>query len=450
MYPDTQIIQIVQPASSFGRSQRPRGDILGSTEQKIVEIWEEFLFKTAARQNITATTDFFAIGGTTPLLSHVLDRMRKAFRETLTITDLVHNATLRGMTTVAMNKTSIFTLGGASIDWKSETALPMTRGPDFSAEAVKTGQALVVLLTGATGFIGRAILECLASVEEVVLIHCVAIRSPAKTVPHPKIIYYNGDLTHHYLGLSDASWEQLSRSVDVVIHAAALADRIRPYASLRTTNVLPTKKLIQFAAPRLIPIHFISSAGVGRFVGHPTFPEVAVGSNLPPVHADGYTASKWASEAVLEKIHGKLDMPIMIHRPTTIIGPNTSSNDVLANLFQYAKELRAVPDLKHVKGFFDIIPLDVVARTISREALKPIQGINFSNIGGVKRVPVRDLHLAMAMDTGIEMKKVHLQEWVRMAKRAGMSQEIAHVFEEFDELVKVFVYPEVKRSRDLA
>jgi hypothetical protein len=34
--------------------------------------------------------------------------------------------------------------------------------------------------------------------------------------------------------------------------------------------------------------------------------------------------------------------------------------------------------------------------------------------------------------------------------QAGMSKEIAHLFEVFDEVAKGFVYPEIKRSRDLA
>jgi hypothetical protein len=57
-----------------------------------------------------------------------------------------------------------------------------------------------------------------------------------------------------------------------------------------------------------------------------------------------------------------------------------------------------------------VIAVEIVARTIMGDALRPIRGINFSNIGGIKGVPVKDLHLAMAMDTGVEMKRVHLQE----------------------------------------
>jgi hypothetical protein len=122
------------------------------------------------------------------MLSRLLGQLRTGFRDTLAIADMAHDPTFRGMTTVAMNQTSIFSMGATSIDWPSETALPMTKGVDFAAPAPKTEQDLVVLITGATGFLGRAILESLTNASNVALIHSVAVRSPGKTFAHPNII----------------------------------------------------------------------------------------------------------------------------------------------------------------------------------------------------------------------------------------------------------------------
>jgi hybrid polyketide synthase/nonribosomal peptide synthetase ACE1 len=162
-------------------------------------------------------------------------------------------------------------------------------------------------------------------------------------------------------------------------------------------------------------------------VGHSTFLEMGVAGYPPPVDADGYTMSKWARESIPEKAHAKLDIPVMIHRLTSITGANAPTTDMLANLFYYSKELRAAPALYAIEGVFDVISVEIVARTIVRDTLQPIRGINFSNIGGIKSVPVKDLHLAMAMDTGVKMQRVHLQEWVTRALQAGMSKEIAHL-----------------------
>lgn len=110
--------------------------------------------------------------------------MRQDSRKTLTLTDLAHNPTLRGMTAVVMNQISIFSLGGTSINWKTETALSMTNNKGFGTSEVKSGQNLIVLLTGATGFLGLNILAQLVGASEVAVIHCVAVRSPGKVVQH--------------------------------------------------------------------------------------------------------------------------------------------------------------------------------------------------------------------------------------------------------------------------
>lgn len=94
----------------------------------------------------------------------------------------------------------------------------------------------------------------------------------------------------------------------------------------------------------------------------------------------------------------------MIYRPTTLIGEGVVESDAMANLLHYSKDIRAVSDLRSIKDSFDLIPCDIAARTIVREVLRPLQGINFSNIGGLKRIPVRDLDVSLAMDLGFGVR----------------------------------------------
>jgi hypothetical protein len=135
--------------------------------------------------------------------------MRSKSKETLMLTDLVHNPKLRGMTLVAMNKTSIFSLRGTAINWKAETSLPMISSEKIDSKKVKTGQNMVVLLTGATGFFGRAILGCLITALEALLIHCIAIRSPDEVTQHEKVVNHTGNLTQPCFGMSQSGLRQL-------------------------------------------------------------------------------------------------------------------------------------------------------------------------------------------------------------------------------------------------
>lgn len=117
----------------------------------------------------------------------------------------------------------------------------------------------------------------------------------------------------------------------------------------------------------------------------------------------------------------------------------------------YTKEILAVPDLPVVDGSFDFISCNTATSSIVRDVLGPVYGvktINFSNIGGVKRLPVHDLREVLTSELGSRIK-IGLKEWLDLARQAGMESEMVHIFEEFGEHVKSLVFPEVERSRDL-
>ncbi|KAH7084725.1 hypothetical protein BKA63DRAFT_400152 [Paraphoma chrysanthemicola] len=135
----------------------------------------------------------------------------------------------------------------------------------------------------------------------------------------------------------------------------------------------------------------------------------------------------------------------MIHRPTTLVGNGVGEKNVMANLLHFSKELRAVPKLQ-MDGTFDLVDVETAARTIVRDVSEGIQDINFSNIGGVQHIKILDL----SNELGGDAKMVELKRWVELAKGAGMSMEMAHVFEEWDEHVHSFVGPDIRRSRDSA
>src|SRR5690606_3070288 len=108
-----------------------------------------------------------------------------------------------------------------------------------------------VLLTGATGFLGRRIADVLTNKTGVHLT-CIARRPPSYILGH--------DLKIKSLGLAD-DWSDVLLGQDVIIHAAARAHVLRdrapdPLAEYRRTNVEGTLNLA----------HQSAQAGVRRFI----------------------------------------------------------------------------------------------------------------------------------------------------------------------------------------
>ena len=74
-----------------------------------------------------------------------------------------------------------------------------------------------VLLTGASGVVGRALLQRLRDLDVVCLVH----RSP---VSGPNVTTVPGDVTEPMLGLTERAYLVLAARVDAVIHCAAITD----------------------------------------------------------------------------------------------------------------------------------------------------------------------------------------------------------------------------------
>lgn len=166
----------------------------------------------------------------------------------------------------------------------------------------------VVVLTGATSFLGRHILQKLVSENTVKAVHRIAVRDISKLfVDSPTFIIHPGDLRDPLLGLSDDAVRRVFSQASVIIHNGADVSFLRSYWTLRAANVLSTKTLVQLALKHaihkpLLHFHFVSTAGVLQ-LGTGELYEEAVFVLQPQKNANRYVASKWASEKYLENVH---------------------------------------------------------------------------------------------------------------------------------------------------
>jgi thioester reductase-like protein len=223
----------------------------------------------------------------------------------------------------------------------TEIARPLRAGR--AADAARR----TVLLTGASGVVGSALLPRLRDMDVVCLVH----RSP---VSGPNAAALPGDIAEPMLGLAGQAYEELAAKVDAVIHCAAVTDFYRTDGSLEAVNVAGTRHVAAFAAAADAVLYHVSTA----------FVDTAADGERGRT-AVGYAASKRAAEQVVRSS----GVPHVILRPSVVIGDSvTGEIAAFQGLYRFAAGLFA--------GFaamipfdpswpVDFIPADVVAEAIA-------------------------------------------------------------------------------------
>ena len=174
-----------------------------------------------------------------------------------------------------------------------------------------------VLVSGATGFVGRALVAALRAQQRQV--RCALRETAPDNAGNDFIV---GDIG------PDTDWQPALRGIDCVVHLAARTHVLResaadPLRAYRHINVGGTRRLAQQAA----------AAGVRRFVflssikvnGESTS-EHPFTANDAPQPLDAYGISKREAEDVLRQIGADTSMEIVILRPPLVYGPGVKGN----------------------------------------------------------------------------------------------------------------------------
>jgi len=217
--------------------------------------------------------------------------------------------------------------------------------PHAIATAPDAGRR-TVLLTGASGVVGRALLRRLGDLDVVCLVH----RSP---VSGPNVTTTPGDVAEPMLGLAGQAYAELAARVDAVIHCAAVTDFNRTDGSLEATNVAGTERVAAFAAAANAVLYHVSSA----------FAHVTADGDRGRT-AIGYASSKAAAEELVRSS----GVPHAILRPSVVIGDSvTGEIAAFQGLHTVAAGLFAglVPLIPFDPGWpIDFVPADIVADAI--------------------------------------------------------------------------------------
>ena len=280
-----------------------------------------------------------------------------------------------------------------------------TPAPAAAADATRT-----VLLTGATGFLGRfqlvEWLERVAAADGRVVC-LVRGRDQADAAarlratfaadddlaakvdqlsPHLEVVV--GDVAEPRLGLDDATWERLADTVDRIVHPGALVNHVLEYEYLFGPNVMGTAELVTLAVTgRLKRFDFVSSMAVIPFLERDGLDRGAAVDEGTPLAAEvtvrdyysaHYGASKWAAESVLLSAHERFGLPVTVFRGDMMLPHRTFRGqlnvpDVFVRLLQSLVLTGLAPASFYTpagaRAHYDGLPVDFIAAATAAVAI---------------------------------------------------------------------------------
>jgi thioester reductase-like protein len=279
----------------------------GKAERMIAEIWQAML----GVERIGRQDDFFERGGHSLLVVKTVSRMNQVFGTALRVSDVYRAPTVRDLASRIQGRAPI----DSQIMSRDAPLGPEIRG----APGSRCEQERNVLLTGATGFVGRFLLAQLLTETDAV-IHCL-VRGPSSQHAmsrlretlvrwslwrdefESRIVALAGDAGLPDLGADPAVYGELCERMDGIYHAATSMNHLETYAMSRPTNVEGTREILRLATrgrPKLV--NYISTLSVFSSAGVAAARVVDEGSSIDgEIHSSfaGYAASKWVGERMI-------------------------------------------------------------------------------------------------------------------------------------------------------
>jgi UDP-glucose 4-epimerase len=174
-----------------------------------------------------------------------------------------------------------------------------------------------LLITGASGFVGRALVKQL--IEQGFELR-VAVRRELSIEGAERVLISNIDAA--------TDWQPALKDIDCVVHLAARVHQLDdhatdPLAAYRSVNTAGSLNLatqaVRAGVRRLV---YLSTAKIyGEFSTHRAFTE-----HDAPKPQDPYARSKWEAEQGLRDIAAQTGMQVAILRPPLVYGPGVGAN----------------------------------------------------------------------------------------------------------------------------
>ncbi|MGB0713044.1 MAG: NAD-dependent epimerase/dehydratase family protein [Gammaproteobacteria bacterium] len=265
---------------------------------------------------------------------------------------------------------------------------------------------LRILVTGANGFVGRALCDTLQDAGHRVRASVRTRKSADGLNTRELALTGNLDSTTH--------WQDAVQGIDTVVHLAARVHVMHetaddPLAQFRACNRDATANLAAAAA----------AAGVKRFVYVSTIKVNGEQTHGTPFRSDDtaapsdpYGISKWEAEQELAKIAEKTGLEQVVIRPPLVYGPGVKGN--FLRILGLIKRGAPLP-LGRLDNRRTLVGLHNLRDLIRRSIEHPDAGGHVFLAGDRQPVSTTDLTIAMAHALGRPARLFHIPDFITSA-----------------------------------
>lgn len=269
-----------------------------------------------------------------------------------------------------------------------------------------------ILVTGATGLLGRHVVRALLKSTQRP-IYCL-VRSPMGSTESPdkkltqllgvrnealrRLHIIVGDLDQNDVGLDEKGLYALQRSVSDIVHCAADTNMLSPYSKLVTTNVQGSLNLINLALESKASFHFISSLAL--FDTKPSLlatPETKI-MEVDNV-ASGYLQSKWMTEMLLEHC-ATSGLKATIYRCGRLWGSSMNLEEARNDyVYQFLSVCQRIGQFPIMPMQLEICPADRIAEQIASSVVsglrQSVSGAKIYHLCSNKSYTMDEIYAAM-------------------------------------------------------